>query len=304
MSDWGSGVLRGMACLSCGATTTNGLALCELCRRKVVTDLEFLPTYFANLARWRPGRAGGSKVYGSRVLWDGIPRGTGDRVRDALDEASNALTTWARTLAESRPRMIRPLELFDAVLLDEADAADLDEVQTARLLCRGFDKSLTTISTLDWAGQFAYDMSIHEAALRELTESAVPGWYAGACIQCSSPTHAVPGLTWVTCIWCGSTTYVRDRLPIILEEARGWVARPRQIAEALVALLDEETDTKRVYDRIRQWASRDMLTAVDSWGYETPLGYSRDYDKTTAHRYRLGDVLDLRDAARRRMLVS
>lgn len=293
-------MLRGLRCLRCGAEVTNGLALCELCRRKVVTDLEFLPTYFANLSRWRPGRAGGKTVYKSRALWDGDQQGTGDRVRDALDEASNALTTWARVLTDSMPIVRRPVELCNAVVLGELEHVDIDEAQTARLLCSGFDRNLTTIATKDWAGEFAVALSELEESLRGLTEGVVPGWYAGACGLCGWATHAVPGLTWVTCSTCGATTYVHDRLPIILAEARPWVARPRQIAEAIVALIDSETDSRKMYDRIRQWASRGVLIPVDSWGYDPLLGYARDYDGSTARRYRLGDVLDLREAATRR----
>lgn len=290
--------MTGLTCLRCGAASSNGLALCELCRRKVVTDLEFLPTYFANLARWRPGRTAGKSVYGSRALWDGVPKGTGDRVRDALDAASNALTTWARSLVDSRPLVRRPLELSDAVIMGEADGVDLDEAQTVCLIAQGFDKNLTTISTLDWAGEFAIEMSWHEESLRALTESVVPGWYAGACNLCGYATHVVPGLTWVTCTHCGATTYVRDRLPIILDEARPWVARPRKIAEALVALLDHETDSRRLYNRIRQWAVRGVIEPVDMWGYDPRLGYARDYQPTNGYHYRLGDVLDCIDASR------
>ena len=41
-------------CLHCAAETSNGLALCDLCRRAAETCLEFIPIYFGNLARWRP----------------------------------------------------------------------------------------------------------------------------------------------------------------------------------------------------------------------------------------------------------
>ena len=288
----------GLACLRCSATTTNGLALCELCRRKVVTDLEFLPTYFANLARWRPGRTAGKSVPSSRVLWDGVPQGTGDRVRDALDATSNALTTWARALADARPIVHRPVDLPDALIMGEVGDVDLDDAQTLHLLARAFDKNLTTIATLDWAGQFAIEVSWHEESLRALTESVVPGWYAGGCGLCGWGMHAVPGLTWVTCTGCGATTYVRDRLPIVLNEARDWVARPRQIADALVALLDAETSVPRLHERIRKWALRERLHPVDSWGYNPRLLYSRDYDPVNALRYRLGDVLDCIDASK------
>ena len=279
--------MTGLTCLHCGSTCTNGLALCDLCRRKAVVDLEFLPTYFANLTRWTPGRAGSRQPYGSRVLWDGTERGTGDRVRDALDEASNALATWARALGDDRP------EVLARFIPDDRPLGELDEAQTARLLCDGFAESMTPIATLEWAGEFVRDVAQHEQALRTLTEWAVPGWYAGACRRCAHPTYTVPGLTWVTCSGCGVTTYARDHLTTLLGEARAWVARPRQIADALVALLDGETDVSRLHERIRKWSLRERLEPVDAWGYNPRLGYSRDYDPITVYRYRLGDVLDL-----------
>jgi hypothetical protein len=291
-----------MTCLRCAATTTNGLALCDLCQRKAMADLDYLPTYFTNLTRWRPGRAGSRRIPGSVVLWDGEPQGSGDRVRDALDEFSNALSTWARMLADSRPIVRRPLELFDAVILDEGDLSDLDDSQTTRLLCGGFYKNLTSIATQDWAGEFVTELGRHEENLRTITEDVAPGWYAGTCRGCGYATFVIPGLTWVTCSFCGMTTYARDRLPIVLNEARGWVARPRQIADVIVALVDGEHSAKRVYDRIRQWASREMIEPVDSWGYDPRLGYAND--KVMAHRYRLGDVLDLRESTRRSEVVA
>jgi hypothetical protein len=92
-------------CLHCGAETSNGLALCDLCQRAAVINLEFLPVYFRNLARWRPGRAGSRPVPGSRVLYDGEVRGdgTGDRISDRLDETANGLIGWARMLATTGP---------------------------------------------------------------------------------------------------------------------------------------------------------------------------------------------------------
>ena len=51
-------------CLHCGSTTSNGLALCELCRRKALADLQFIPVYFRNLARWRSPCSGSTTSCG------------------------------------------------------------------------------------------------------------------------------------------------------------------------------------------------------------------------------------------------
>lgn len=280
-----------MRCANCSTETTNGLALCDLCQRKVTDGLEFVPIYFRNLARWRPGRAGSRPVPGSRVLWDGErSKGTGDRISDTLDEAANMLTTRARMLTNDRPHFPRPLTLVDAVMTGDpseetTQALSDDHAKMVALLCVGFTEHLTSISTLDWCGDFVRDLSEHEVKLRGLTEALVPGWYAGACGHCKAPTYVVPGLTWVTCRTCGTATAARDHLETILDEARGWVARPKAMAETLVALLDTEQSVQRLHDRIRQWASRGWLDPVRR--------LDADGDPTGPNRYRLGEVLDL-----------
>ena len=102
-----------ITCLHCSAETSNGLALCDLCQRFARDCLTWLPVYFRNLARWRPGRAGSRPVPGSRVLYDGAGRsdGTGDRISDRLDEALMMLTTRARELAGDRPHFPPPMPL-------------------------------------------------------------------------------------------------------------------------------------------------------------------------------------------------
>lgn len=287
-----------MRCLACTAETSNGLALCQLCCRKVETDLLYLPLYFRNLARWRPGRAGSRPVPSSRVLYDGGERGpgTGDRISDTLDETANALTTWARMLADDRPHLARLLDRLAAARAAET----IDEAQMVAWLCKGFDRFLTSLATLEWCGEFVKELAEHEARLRDLTETAVPGWYAGACRHCEAATYVVPGLTWVTCRACGSTTYARDHLETILTEAREWVAPPKRLAEAIVALVDTELSVPRLYERIKKWTQRkpERVPAVR----RQTRGYAWDVDaerftvvaeETGRPRFRLGDVLDL-----------
>jgi hypothetical protein len=306
-------------CLHCGAETSNGLALCELCQRGARLIFEYLPIYFRNLARWRPGRTGSRQVPGSRVLYDGPLRidGTGDKISDRLDEAMSAMTTWARLLVNDRPHHPRPLTYVDAVLTgdipdDLADALTDDQPAVVAALCVAFERHLTSISTLDWCGDFVRDIAHHEVVLRGLTEEMIPGWYAGACGHCGSATYVVPGLTWVTCngiigwtndepprpIRCGATTYARDHLDTILDEARGWVARPMRLAEALVALVDTEMSVPRLHKRIAKWGEREQITALRQTTREH--AYSEAEDRVVVAvvevghpRYRFGDVVDL-----------
>lgn len=274
-------------CLHCGATTDNGLALCDLSQRKAETAMEFLPVYFRNLARWRPparpnGSLGGS---GSWLIKRGDREG--NQIGRALELAANDLATWARALADDRGATV------------PADAET--EAETVEILCAWLTDHLTSIGTLEWAGQFVNDVDRHERVLRSLTESAIPGWYAGACKRrigmatpehdglCGSPTYVVPGLTWVTCGTCGSTTYARDHLDTVVDEARGWVARPMRLAEAAVALLDTELSVGRLHKRISKWGEREQIEAVDRLGYGRELGYAGE--QYAPKRFRFGDVL-------------
>lgn len=266
-----------MTCLHCGATTSNGLALCELCQRKGQTMLEYLPVYFRNLARWnRPNRPNGS--LGSQGSWVLRQGDTGDanRIGRALDDAGAMLATWARSLEEDRQ-----------IPTPTADS----ETAQVEALCTWFATLLTTISTTEWAGQFLDDLDRHERKLRALTEEVAPGWYAGACRRCDAPTYVIPGLTWVTCRGCGSTTYARDHLDVVLTEARDWIAQPARLAEAIVALVDTEQSVGRLRKRICKWGDRERIFAIDKLGYQRELGYAGE--KYAPKRYRLGDVIDL-----------
>ena len=287
-------------CLHCGAETTNGLALCDLCRRAATTYLEYIPVHFGNLARWRPGRAGSRPVPGSREPQGALGAGQGDRVARCLDETGNDLVTWVRQLVDDRG-------------VEVPYAAD--ETNTVRVACWLLGENLTSISTLDWCGDLVDDLRRIESRLRHLSEQVVPGWYAGACRTCGTSTYVMPGVTWVTCshkvsvkdedgrrrvvdMGCGMTTHVATHLEVVLEEARGWVARPKALAEAAVALIDTEPSVPKLYARIRQWAAGDRLTPV----LATKRDYAWDADEerfvvatvTTGHaRYRFGEVLNL-----------
>lgn len=297
--------MKGLTCDYCGAETTNGLALCTRCQAGVRVHLGVLPVYFRNLARWRPGRSGARQVPGSRVLYDGTERTGGDRIGDLLEETHTSLATWADALVDDRPTIAagpRPRTHFEAMLArdlpdEETERLVDDRGASAALLCAGLLEHLTSMATLPWVGEFVTDVSDREARLRELTETLVPGWYAGGCQRCGASTYAVPGLSWVTCRSCGDTTPVGVHSAAVLDEARDWVAPPKELAQAVVALVDSETSVRRVYDRIRQWADRGRITAHHHLARDYVYDEGReamvvaDVEVGRA-RYRLGDVLE------------
>lgn len=277
-------------CFGCGAETTNGLALCALCQEFGNKCLEFIPVHFGNLARWRPERVGSRPVPGSRIPQGAFSTGVqGDRVGRCLDEAGNDLTTRVRQLADDRG-----VEIPYAA----------DEVNTVRVACWLLSDNLASISTLDWCGDLIADLRRIEEDLQRLSEEVVPGWYAGACRTCDVNTYVIPGLTWVTCGGCGVVTNARDHLEIILGEARTWVGTPRQIAAALVAMLDAETDVERLWERIRRWGRPESTVRDKQTGAVKrviPAGPLHEFsvrrldgdgDEVGPRHFRLGDVLD------------
>lgn len=284
-----------MTCLHCHADTTNGLTLCEISQRYAAESLDVLPIYFRNLARQqRPGRPNGSLgTSGEWIIRHGDTT-DGSAVLAAVGHAANDLTTWGIKLAEHRG-----LEL----------PHDDTETELVIAMCDLLAANLPTIASTDWAGQFVRDLGRHERILRGVTETAVPGWYAGACSRrlrmetdddsgrCGAPTYVVPGLTWVNCRACGSTTYARDHLETVLDEARDWTATAPEIARAVVALVDSEMSVPRLYERIKKWGDRGKIKSKQ----HTTRGYEWDEDLTRPvvvdqlvgpKRYRLGDVLD------------
>lgn len=268
-----------MTCLSCHADTSNGLNLCSICTYKLTAVLDMLALHFRNLSRWRPARADTSRpVPGSRPPAGALTETTDDagehKIDRALSEVSSDLSTWAGKLVYHRT---------DLQLPDRDHEAD-----TATDTCTLLSSNLATIATLEWAGDLVTRASAHENRLRKLSEQLVPGWYAGACRRCASPTHVIPGHTWVTCGTCGVTTAARDHLETILDEARDWVASPRRIAEALVCLLDGEPSINRLHERIRKWGTR----GPDHGGVHTTRRVDEDGDPVGPKLYRLGDVLD------------
>jgi hypothetical protein len=90
-----------------------------------------------------------------------------------------------------------------------------------------------------------------------------------------------------------------------------WLARPRPLAEAVVALVDTEESSARLYDRIRQWAKRGDLQAhrrtVRDYEWSDDEKRMVVTDQEVGHaRYRMGDVLSLatRDTPARGRLDS
>ncbi len=167
---------------------------------------------------------------------------------------------------------------------DLPDGMDLSQPLVLTWLCVALADHLTSIATTEWAGEFVRGIAEHEERLLALTGARGSGLVRGCLPTLRGANHVVPGLRWVTCEGCGATTYARDHLDKVLDEARGWVAPSKRMAEAIVALVDTEQSVPRLDARIRQWGQRGKLVvhrAVDE-----------DGDEVGPRRYWFGEVLD------------
>jgi len=267
-------------CHACQATTTNGLTLCEQCQIKLTIHLEWIPIYHHNLTRWTPTNTGPRPVPASHPPPGAFPT-TGDPITRTIDEVETNLTSWLNQLNKHT---------------NTHTPTPAPHAATVHTTCLTLTQHLTTIATHTWAAELLHQLTHHETQLRTLTQKVAPGWYAGACTICQHPTHVIPGLTWVTCNTCGATTYARDHLDTILEEARDWIDRPMRLAEATVALLNTETSIPRLHKRISKWGERGPTAG----GIATIRHTDHDGDPTGPKLYRFGDVLDRVRAEHRR----
>lgn len=288
-----------MTCFSCGATTTNGLALCEVCQRYATDHLPVLQVYIRNLARFRkPPRPNGSLGVAGQWL---IRRGETevDKVAKALELVYNDLDTWVRCLTDDRG--VEPTQ-------GDSDA------ETAIAYCALLEEHVASIATLEWAGEFIRDLARHVHRLADHTTKVVPGWYAGECQQitgrdmegntyrCGEPLFVIPGATWLSCQRCGTSSHASDHIETILAEASDWVAPPMRLAEALVSLVATEESIPRLHKRISKWGeTRKRKRMVDGEEVEiiTPpkldavRRLDSEGDPVGPKRFRLGDVLEL-----------
>jgi hypothetical protein len=168
-----------MTCDHCGAETTNGLALCQACRAWFLVNCEFIPVYFRNLARWSPSQASGAKrVRQVAPPMPSMPGSSGrDHIGNVLEEAHTDLIRLTEQLATARPQFTRIV----------ARISRMEEETFVLLVCALLVKYVDSLTTLSWVKGIVTGISEIETTLRDETERAMPGWYAGACRLCKTP---------------------------------------------------------------------------------------------------------------------
>lgn len=278
-------------CQHCGRAVS-GVTLCAVCTQTLRVCLTSLPAYFADVSRLKPP----ARVHGKGTAdptGNAATSAARDRVSEALDNAESTVTRWAKLFAAARPAILLPAAATDTT--ERAEAAEV------RRLCGWLEQHLNAIITLTWAGELLHgrrhpdgrwdisSLTHYEHVLQRIIDNADTGWSLGECgaevghdpdgepVRCVRPLYAVPTLRYVRCPECGATWDVPERREWTIAQARDHVGTVREIARAVVGLIDTESSVERLAARIDQWVTRGRLHR----------------QSFTAKTYRVGDVMDL-----------
>lgn len=272
-----------MTCDSC-TRPTNGVALCSDCRRTTSFALANIAGHYDDLDTLRTGQArygssaGGGSVGKERPLGMDIrftPGGQGAKVQQAVRSAMKDYAGKVHAASQ--------------------DAHDRPEHDSVRAVCAYLDRSLGTIVTQEWAGDFKADMVSLEKSLVGLVDRPADQWYAGECgweggrdadgepVTCTKVLYAQPGKDNVQCRTCGTEWPVKARRDILVREAEDRQATVRMLARVITTLGASDASEARLEGRINLWVHRGKLTADGT----------RVVDGKVRSTYRVGAVLDL-----------
>lgn len=264
-------------CQNCPSPTTDGVALCEGCRRTLSEALVNTAAYFADVDRIRPGTR--VKVRSSyRSTPPPSIQPPRDKIAETLDDVATKVFGWCRAFQDDR---VTP---------------DFPATTERRL---GWLESHTvSITTLPWAGECLREMLGCERALRRILDNADTGEYAGICgnevgrevgedgevvtLYCPRHLYMPGGRAWVTCPECGRSWDGAGRRKQMAVQARDELAPIRTIARIVVELTDEPS-VEKLTRRIEKWVDRQVL---EDYGVRVLDGHPRRV-------YRIGDVLKL-----------
>lgn len=268
-------------CMSCTATTTNGIALCERCQHTLSVAFVNVAAFYSDVLRIQPGqRVRVRSAYTSAPPPPVTP--SIDPISATTNYVDAIVVGWVRNLVDDRPGISQP-------------PADIVKA------CAWLEDHISTIVTLEWAGECLREMRDCERELQRLVDRSDTGWYAGVCGNeigrevnedgetvpqtCPRSLYGTQSSAWVLCPECGRTWDAAQRRDLMIREARDEVAPVQAIAKACVGLLDGEVSVQRLANRIDQWVKREKL---HSMGVRVLVEGGKPQ-----RVYRIGDVFDL-----------
>jgi hypothetical protein len=270
-----------MTCLYCTAETSNGLALCDRCQNTLRTSFVNVAAYYGDVDNIQPGQR--VKV---RSAYQSTPppevKPGADRISETLDHTAVIIIGWARNLADDRPMA--------------------GEMPTTLVrVCGWLESYVTSIATLEWAGECLREVMDCERRLRHILDKADTGQFAGVCanevgredvdgesvpVLCERGLYSTKSSRWVTCPECGRCWDAKQRRAIMRAQAEDRVAPVRVLAKIVVGMTDEVSEEKLIRS-IENWVARPAESPkLKSAG-------TRYLDGRLRTVYRVGDVLAL-----------
>lgn len=265
-------------CRSCTATVSNGLALCENCTQTLRVALVNVAAFYTDALGITPGqRVKVRSAYKSTPPPGAEPRF--DPVAATTGYVDAVVDGWCRNLTDDRPGIGTP----------PGDTAKA---------CGWLESCVSSIVTLEWAGEILREMLDLERALQRLLDKSDTGKFAGICgneigrevdddgltvsLTCPRGLYRTESSPWVRCPECGRTWDAEQRRVKMRADAADELAPIRTIARVVVGLTDEVSQ-ERLTRRIEQWVHREQL---QDYGVRVLDGQPRRV-------YRIGDVLAL-----------
>lgn len=257
-------------CIRCTKPMPDAAYACTSCvnraRRQLATIAELAPA--ARDVVHRLVRRGGGPVSGKPGSRPPLDLEAGER----LDAVRNTLGGWVRHVVEERG--IHPPNLphgFDVLAPSARFLAEHLEWARHR---QEIEEMLTDI---DACSRRVYGMA----------SGPEPGRYAGPCStvgedgeECGQDVTARPGAAYGTCPVCKAEYEVAEQQEWMIEQVRGYLARPIEIAGMLLTL-----GVKVGYSTIAAYAAKGRIV-------------ERGRDEQDRPLFRIGDVIDLRMGAK------
>lgn len=200
---------------------------------------------------------------------------------DVLEVAVNTLTTWVRDIEEQRgitmPLTLEPARPVGPVCRGCQHETCVEILRQPARIPIEARCALWLSTQVDWLrhrdyaeevyGELAYTCS----AVTHAVDRPVPRQYVGPCDVCGKDMYAARNAGVVKCRPCDLEYDVADRREWLLEQADDQLVHAGLLARALSDLGEPIKS-----ERIRQWASRGLLTAKAHDAAGRPLYAVRD----------------------------
>lgn len=280
-------------CGHCRAPTADGAQLCTRCTYELAKALRSVPGLLEDLmvSLTRQDRLTGGG--GHRGAHDAAPLPRLD-IPDAVHELGNALTTWARVVAEGHRMRVDvrgpALAAWTAKLPRRVDPAriKLGPLTSLELAACWLAEHVQLIRAHPAARQAHSEITGAITKARSKVDRRAPLAYRGQCWECDAELRAAPRAAIVTCPSCGERHNGPKLRAWLLDQAEDHLVTAAELSAALTALSEKSV----AVGTIHSWRSRGQL-APHAWLHQARFVVPRPLHTRDRPLYRVGDARPL-----------